>query len=161
MNKQMVIDWFSQLEAREQRVLKIGAMVLVIGLFYGLVWAPLNTSIERNTQLLAQQQQLSTWVTQQQAKVLQFRRSGPAKAKLQGSIVQAVNQTARASNIRLTRIQPKNDEVQVWIDEIAFNQLLTWLASLDKTGIRVLQADITESGGTGNVKVRRLQLGKS
>ena len=75
--------------------------------------------------------------------------------------MQAVNQTAKASDITLTRIQPSNDQVQVWIDEVDFNTLIAWLDGLDKTGVQVLQADISQSGGAGLVKVRRLQLGKS
>lgn len=161
MNKQALSHWFSQLAPREQALLKVGSVILIIAGFYGLVWAPMNASIERETKLLAQQQALSTWVVQQQAKVLQFRRQGPGKATLKGSLVQAVNQTARASNITLTRMQPNNDEVQVWIDEVGFNPLMKWLGSLDTTGVRVLQVDITEAGAPGNVKVRRLQLGKS
>lgn len=161
MNKQAIRDWFTQLAPREQVLLKVGSVILVIGTFYWLVWAPMNASIERETKLLAQQQALSTWVVQQQAKVLQFRRQGPSKATLKGSLVQAVNQTARANNITLTRMQPSNDEVQVWIDEVSFSSLMTWLGSLDTTGVQVLQVDISEAGAPGNVKVRRLQLGKS
>ena len=151
MYKKMIIEWFGKLETREQLLLKIGSIILVIGLFYGLVWAPMNNTITRQTALLEQQQALSTWIVQQ----------GPGKATLKGSIVQAVNQTAKASNITLTRIQPSNDEVQVWIDEVEFNTLMVWLDSLDKSGVQVLQADMSESGGAGMVKVRRLQLGKS
>ncbi|CAI8202492.1 MAG: Type II secretion system protein M [Glaciecola sp. HTCC2999] len=161
MNKQALRNWFTQLAPREQILLKIGSVILIIGGFYWLIWAPMNESIERETKLLAQQQALSTWVVQQQAKVLQFRRQGPGKATLKGSLVQAVNQTARASNINLTRMQPSNDEVQVWIDEVGFNTLMTWLSNLDTTGVQVLQVDISESGTPGNVKVRRLLLGKS
>ena len=161
MNKQMIIEWFGKLETREQQLLKIGSIILVMGLFYGLIWAPINNSIARQTTLLTQQQALSTWIVQQEAKVSQFRRQGPGKATLKGSLVQAVNQTAKASDITLTRIQPSNDQVQVWIDEVDFNTLIAWLDGLDKTGVQVLQADISQSGGAGLVKVRRLQLGKS
>lgn len=161
MNKRMIIEWFNSLEAREQLLVKMGSCILIVAMFYGLVWAPMNNTIANQTKLLAQQQALSTWVIQQEAKVLQFRRQGPGKATLKGSLVQAVNQTAKASQITLTRIQPNDEEVQVWIDEVEFNTLMAWLESLDKTGVQVLQADINESGGAGMVKVRRLQLGKS
>lgn len=161
MNKRMIIEWFNSLEAREQLLVKMGSSILIVAMFYGLVWAPMNNTIANQTKLLAQQQALSTWVIQQEAKVLQFRRQGPGKATLKGSLVQAVNQTAKASQITLTRIQPNDEEVQVWIDEVEFNTLMAWLDSLDKTGVQVLQADINESGGAGMVKVRRLQLGKS
>lgn len=60
MNKQALSDWFSQLAPREQALLKVGSVILIIAGFYGLVWAPMNASIERETKLLAQQQALST-----------------------------------------------------------------------------------------------------
>ena len=47
MNKKMIIEWYGKLEIREQLLLKIGSIILVIGLFYGLVWAPMNNTITR------------------------------------------------------------------------------------------------------------------
>jgi len=91
MNKKMIIEWYGKLEIREQLLLKIGSIILVIGLFYGLVWAPMNNTITRQTALLGQQQALSTWIVQQEAKVLQFRRQAPGKATLKGATVQAAN----------------------------------------------------------------------
>jgi general secretion pathway protein M len=57
-------------------------------------------------------------------------------------------------------MQPQGEELQVWIDQAPFNDILSWLQSLEKTGISVLDIDIAESGLPGQVKIRRLKLGK-
>ena len=59
-------------------------------------------------------------------------------------------------------MQPQGDELQVWIDEISFNQLLTWLEQLaSREGLRVKNIDLSLADEQGVVRVRRLQLGKS
>ena len=51
--------------------------------------------------------------------------------------------------------------MQVWIDNIAFNQLLTWLEKLaNNEGIHVDTIDLTKGDQPGQVRVKRLQLGK-
>jgi general secretion pathway protein M len=39
---------FNQLTEREQRLVIISAVVVVVGMFYWLVWSPLNQAIERD-----------------------------------------------------------------------------------------------------------------
>jgi general secretion pathway protein M len=63
--------------------------------------------------------------------------------------------------IAISRMQPQGDELQVWIDQAPFNDVLSWLQSLEKTGISILDIDIAESNLPGQVKIRRLKLGKS
>ena len=59
-------------------------------------------------------------------------------------------------------MQPQGDDLQVWIDEISFNQLLTWLEQLaSREGLRVKNIDLSLADQQGVVRVRRLQLGKS
>ncbi|MET1218544.1 MAG: type II secretion system protein M [Glaciecola sp.] len=154
-------QWFQHLETREQRLLKIGAVFVVLGCLYWLIWAPLQNGIAAEKQTLQQQQQLAVWVAKQKARVSALQNNGAKQAKLKGSLVQAVNSTASYSKIQLTRIQPKGDEVQVWIDEVTFGTLLVWLDSLEKTGVNVRQIDIAQSGELGTVKVRRLELTKA
>ena len=59
-------------------------------------------------------------------------------------------------------MQPQGDNIQVWIDEISFNQLLQWLEQLSsKEGLRVTNIDLSNAEQPGVVRVRRLQLGKN
>lgn len=154
-------EWFANLEQREQLLLKVGAVAVVLAILFWGIWSPLNTAITQQENLLIKQQKLAVWVAKQKAKVATLQSSGTRQANLQGSIVQAVNSTASYNKIALTRLQPKGDQVQVWIDEVEFGTLLKWLDSLEKTGLNVMQIDIAQTGELGTVKVRRLELIKA
>lgn len=62
----------------------------------------------------------------------------------------------------ITRVQPQSNNVQVWIDNVSFNQLLTWLEQLaNNEGIQVKVIDLSQGEQPGQVRVKRLQLGKN
>jgi general secretion pathway protein M len=58
-------------------------------------------------------------------------------------------------------MQPQGDELQVWVDQAAFNNVLEWLKAMESMGVVILQADIAEADAAGHIKIRRLQLGKA
>jgi general secretion pathway protein M len=58
-------------------------------------------------------------------------------------------------------MQPQGDELQVWVDQAPFNDVLSWLQSLEKSGVIIMDIDLAETGDPGLVKIRRLKLGKS
>jgi general secretion pathway protein M len=59
-------------------------------------------------------------------------------------------------------MQPQGNELQVWIDEVAFKDLLKWLEQLSLSeGLQVQGIDLTRGEKSGVVRVRRLQLGKN
>ena len=59
-------------------------------------------------------------------------------------------------------MQPQGDTLQVWIDEISFDQLITWLNNLSENyGLKVTSIDLSKAEQQGVVQVRRLQLGKN
>lgn len=152
---------FQQLNARERLLVSISGVVVLIALFYWLVWSPLNTSIERGQKSLTSQQSLLAWVKKNSNRAIQLQGSTGKKANFSGSLPQAVNQSASRMKIKISRMQPQGDELQVWVDQAPFNDVLSWLQSLEKTGINILDLDIAEAGEPGQVKIRRLKLGKS
>ena len=150
---------FSALTAREQILVIISGIVVLIGLFYFAIWQPLAQGIEREQRLLSNQTTLLTWVKSQSARAAQLRQSSRIKP-FTGSLPQAVNRTTSRYDIAISRMQPQGDELQVWVDEAEFNDVLAWLESLEKLGVLIKQADIAEADQDGIVRVRRLQLGK-
>jgi general secretion pathway protein M len=152
---------FAQLNARERLLVSISGVVILIALFYWLVWSPLNTSIERGQNSLTSQQSLLAWVKKNSNRAIQLQGSAGKTAKFSGSLPQVVNQSASRMKIKISRMQPQGDELQVWVDQAPFNDVLSWLQSLEKTGINILDIDIAEAGEPGQVKIRRLKLGKS
>jgi general secretion pathway protein M len=152
---------YLQLSGREQRLVIISAILVLIAIFYWGIWSPLNTSLERGQIAVKNQTELLDWVQKNANKVVQLRSSAGNNTRFSGSLPQAVNQSASRMKIAISRMQPQGDELQVWIDQAPFNDLLSWLQSLEKIGVSILDIDIAESDLPGQVKIRRLKLGKS
>lgn len=152
---------FLQLSGREQRLVIVSAVLVLVAIFYWGIWAPLNSSLERDQAAVKNQTELLTWVQKNANKAVQLRSSGGSKVSFSGSLTQAVNQSANRMKIAISRMQPQGEELQVWIDQAPFNDVLSWLQSLEKTGVSIVDIDIAGSDLPGQVKIRRLKLGKS
>lgn len=153
---------FKALTERERLLVVVAFVVIVVGLFYFAIWSPMNTSIERQRALIDDQQELLSWVQQSANRAIQLRQSGlGGQSRLNTSLPQAVNQTTARFNIAITRMQPQGDELQVWVDQAPFNSVVDWLNALERMGVVILQVDLTESDSPGQIKIRRLQLGKA
>jgi general secretion pathway protein M len=152
--------WWQQLNIREQRLVTVMSVLISIFILYGLIWQPINENIAKKTLKLERQQALLTWVEENTQRYQQAKRNGGSSSG--ASLSSIVNRTSRANNITITRMQPQGDDLQVWIDEIAFSQLLTWLEQLaSRNGLQVKNIDLSSAEQPGVVRVRRLQLGKS
>ena len=79
-----------------------------------------------------------------------------------GTLEGVVNRTAFNHKIKIARLQPQAQELQVWIDTVQFDDLLLWLSTLvEQHGIQVQIIEIArEDLAPGLVKVRRLQLSR-
>lgn len=152
---------YLQLSGREQRLVIISAILVLVAIFYWGIWSPLNTSLERGKVAVKNQTELFDWVQKNANKAIQLRSTAGKNASFSGSLPQAVNQSASRMKIAISRMQPQGDELQVTIDQAPFNDLLSWLQSLEKMGVSILDIDIAESDIPGQVKIRRLKLGKS
>ena len=152
---------FLQLSEREQRLVIISAVLVIVAIFYWGIWSPLNTSLERGQSAVNNQTELLAWVQKNANRAAQLRSSGDNNTRFSGSLPQAVNQSASRMKIAISRMQPQGDELQVWIDQAPFNDIMSWLQSMEKTGVSILDIDITASDLPGQVKIRRLKLGKS
>jgi len=156
-----LVEKFRGLTEREQRLVIISAVVAAIAIFYFAIWSPINYALTQQQLLRDNQQQLLTWVQESAARAKQLRRSSSTTQTLTGSLPQAVNRTTTRHNIEISRMQPQGDELQVWVDQAPFNDVLAWLKTMESMGVVILQADIAEADAAGYVKIRRLQLGKA
>jgi general secretion pathway protein M len=152
---------FLQLSIRERRLVIISTVLVLIAIFYWGIWSPLSQSIEKSHTAIKNQTELLDWVQKNANKALQLQSSGGNKSAFSGSLPQAVNQSANRMKIAISRMLPQDDELQVWIDQAPFNDVLSWLQSLENSGVNILDIDIVESDLPGQVKIRRLKLGKS
>ncbi len=150
---------WQHLNSREKSLVSAMTLVVVIFLLYSLIWQPLNTHLDKVAKKLARQQQLLTWVEKNTDRYQQFNKHGKVG---QGSLTGIINQSARQKHIKVTRMQPQGDDIQVWIDEVPFELLLQWLEHLvTAKGLQIQAIDLSAADEQGMVKVRRLQLGRS
>lgn len=154
--------WWRGISAREQRLVAVGGSCLLIGLFYWVVWQPIaNRIAERERQVLSQQQTLA-WLKEKGEEVLAMQGGQGRQLDTSGTLEGVVNRTAFNQKIKIARLQPQGQELQVWIDTVPFDDLLIWLASLaDQHGVQVQVIEVArENLAPGLVKVRRLQLSR-
>ena len=154
--------WWRSISAREQRLVAVGGSSLLIGLCYWMVWQPIDNRIaERERQVLSQQQTLA-WLKEKGEEVLAMQGGQGRQIDTSGTLEGVVNRTAFNQKIKIARLQPQGQELQVWIDTVQFDDLLIWLATLaDQYGVQVQVIEVArENLAPGLVKVRRLQLSR-
>lgn len=156
-----LINKFQQLSEREQRLVLISTVLVVVAVFYWGIWAPINNGLSKERTAIQKQQSLLLWVQKNANRAVQLRGAGGQKTTFNGSLPQAVNQTASRLGIPIARMQPQGEELLIWVDNAPFNDVLSWLQAIEQRGIRILDLDVTSADQAGYIKVRRLQLGKS
>lgn len=154
-------QWWQSITQREQRLLMVGALFVLLGcLFWGII-QPLASKSEIARARLASEQQLLGWVQGKADSIIAARGSNGGATVSNTPINQVVNSSARQFNIELIRVQSRNDTLQVWVQPIAFNQLLNWFAFLKQQhGVEVAFLDIEDSDRAGVIEVNRLQFSR-
>jgi len=150
--KQLKI-WWASLQPREQRLVSMAGVVLMIGTFYWLLWQPLHQS-RLSQQLAAENARAQLiWLQTQLPKLSQQSSS----VRTSASLTEVVSQTSRTFQVQVSRMQPQNEQLQLSLEDLAFDQLLRWLHELQyQHGIRLVQLDIATADTPGQVRVRRM-----
>ncbi|MBU2870318.1 type II secretion system protein M [Colwellia sp. E2M01] len=152
--------WWQHLNTREQRMVAVMAFACIVFILYNAIWQPLNNSLVEAQEKLDRNQEMLTWVEENTALYQEAKRHSN-KAQLSGSLSSVASKSAKAYKLTITRMQPQGDDLQVWIDNTPFTQLLFWLEHLaNNEGLQVHAIDLTQGDNAGEVKVRRLHLAK-
>lgn len=154
---QPYLDRWRQLQPREQWMLGVAGVAVLLTLLYLLVWEPIQLSSVRAQQQLSAERASARQLERAAALV---GAAGPQSRRATGnaSLLTIVDRSLKGSKINkpASRIQPDGDSrVRVWLEDISFDALLAWLADLEQhQGVRVGTADIDKTSGQGLVDVR-------
>ncbi|TAA46077.1 MULTISPECIES: type II secretion system protein GspM [Corallincola] len=147
------------LDVREKQLLAMAAVAVVVAIFYWGFWSPLNNAVADEQQALSSAESRLAEMKRAAVEVVNLRASTGKGNVRSGSLSSIVNRTAKAQKVVIARIQPQGEDLQVWIDRVAFNDFLRWLQILKQQyGIDVGSLDLTSEQETGVVRIRRLQL---
>ncbi len=147
-------DWFASLAPRERRsVIGAGAFVAVVVLYVAAVEPVLEhrAMLERG---VVAQRELVTWMRG----IAADQGSGAPAAGAGGSLFAVVDRSVRATALAgaVQRVQPEGTgTVRVWLDGADFDELVRWIAVLDRQyGIGVSSLSVERGLAPGSVNVR-------
>ena len=152
--------WWAGLILREKQMVSACGVVLLIGILYWGVWTPIANAEDDAERNLAGQLSTLNYVKQTANRIAGLKQTSQGSA-FRGSLSAAVNQTAGSFGLTITCMQPQGNKIQVWMDEVPFDTLLSYLNELvQNQGLSLESLDVAESDTPGFVNVRRIQLSK-
>jgi type II secretory pathway component PulM len=157
MSRALLQNWYANLAPRDQRVLRIGGIALLLIVLVG-VFLPLQRSLGKARSQLAAQQADLDWM-RQVAPTLAAAGPGPVATATQESLVVLIDRSARESglSLALTGSQPAGEgAMRVQLEQADFNLLTGWIARLSSQhGVQVVSASLTSSApGIVNASVQ-------
>ena len=159
---QQGLNYWMQLRPREQLLLSLAGLVLLLALLFLLVWEPVMQEHRRLQQNLVQQQQLLAWMQQSAAEVRRLQggkgQQRQDRARAGQSLLALIDSTAKRARLgaALKRVEPDGaGRVRVWLEQAAFDDLVRWLGQLQQRyGVRVDSIAVDRDDKPGRVAAR-------
>lgn len=147
---QQLKEWYSGLDNNEQKMVQIASVFFgLVILIFGLL-KPLSQSVtDLQTQVKSRQKSVDHW--KQSMPLLLANRGQAAGGSSSMPLNTVITSTARKFNLNVSRVQEKgSDEIQVWFDNISFNDFLRWTAEIqNKHRVKVSSANIRSKDRDG------------
>jgi general secretion pathway protein M len=146
-----LLDWYNQQTQRDQLVLKIGLSTVVLGIFYFAIFSPLYNGRNNLQKQITTAEENLVFLKEGAISFKQSSASGTSTSRLPAS--QIASSSARKFSVSLARIAPKRDnQTSLTIDEVKFNDLVSWLNDIQSKGLSVVSIDINKMEREGFVK---------
>lgn len=146
--------WWMERSARERLTLGTGAVVLLLILLWGLVWAPLQDSLARRAAALENQQQTLQWMQSVAAELPRLQSGQRDAAEPATSLLGLLESSARQAGLRqrIVRMEPEGEgSVRLNLRQVDFDHTIQWLAQLQNQGIAVRDGQFVLADAPGTV----------
>jgi general secretion pathway protein M len=147
---------YNDLEGRERKILLLGLILVTIFIIHNFIYNPMHQSINKLRESNANKQELLVWMNQSVASIKASSSAQSTSNKRRGrSLNVIINTSASSAKINISRSQPRdNNQYQIWIDQVVFNELLNWLNILQTDyGIYVSTINLGTTDNKGQVRV--------
>jgi len=146
-------DWFDNLEGREKLFVSAGAVIVVLSLLYGLVWAPLDKNHSQVEASVNNWQRSLAELRPLRGAVQSAPSTTPTVVPSQQSPIIIVDQTLRSRGLVQSRrsSQPTTSNgIRIEFENVAFDELVLWLGDLsDQYGMHVQAGSLSAGGRSG------------
>lgn len=147
--------WWYNLAKREQQLVSVGTVAVLLILIYFFAWQPFASSLQQLRENISTDKALLVWM---QANLEDYKQSSSQQKHMSDSnqslltrIEQSLEQ-GRMSAYSPELSQLDNNQIKINFQMIAFNDLLKWLVTLSQqTKLDVVQARITSTDEPGMV----------
>ncbi|GAA3979206.1 type II secretion system protein M [Allohahella marinimesophila] len=152
---------YLNLSRRDQLAVQLLAIAVAGFLVYALIWRPIADYADTAEAAALQEKAALVWMKENEAKARSIASTlggGDTSAGLpQGqSLISVIGNSARNFDLELQRFEPRGeDQVNVWLDKIEFNQMMLWLETLrEQSGIVVSQINVDRTDVSGQISAR-------
>ena len=152
-------DQWNKLATSERRLMMIGGVVVSVTLLYMMMWLPVQKELTRLRVSVPEERAQLQRMRVQAASIQPLRaRSGTRPAA--GTLVSVIEQSATTRGMRgfVTRMETDGGNgVQLTLDAVPFNSLLSWLADLQDSHSLLVESTSMDSHtapGTVNAKLK-------
>jgi len=149
---------YEALQPREQTLVSVAAVLLIVALLYSAVWQPFARGRKQLAEELASARAIATQLAQAEVDV---QLAAPQSAPIVGSdvsLLTAVDQAAKNGTLKKppTRLQPDGENAaRIWLEDVEFDVLLRWMLELQtRYGVSIDVVDIEKRETAGLVNAR-------
>jgi general secretion pathway protein M len=130
MNK--LKSWYAGLQSREQRVVKIGAIVLCVVILFGGILIPLESAVSSAVRTQTTRAEDLAWMRSNAPEIQAG--AGSLGADTGEAPVVLVDRVGREAGLAasLRGTQPSGTGVRVQLEAASFDTMVTWIATLDE-----------------------------
>lgn len=149
--------WWQERAPREQQVLRLLGVMLVVFLVYALIWQPVMQARSEARARYLSAHQTYDWMQANAAAIHAARKQDGASPSGASDWVMNINQSAAAAGLALKGFTPEgSDSVRVVLEKQPFATVLAWFETLKKSDAVVpasVQISATSDAGLVNVQV--------
>ncbi len=152
-------NWFNDLSEQDQKITLIAGALVGLVLIYLLIINPLNESVNKLEVEVESRQKSDLWMSQQ-VSIIKSSGGGNVSSGTQ-PLTSILNNTTKKFSLAVSRRDSKNpNEMQVWFDNVSFDNFLRWVAEIEsKHGVSVATVNIRsrERNGLTSINVKLLK----
>lgn len=169
LEKSEIVRRFNELSPRERLFSAGGAIVVLLYGSYELFYVPLavdNLSLRQKIESQRQNYQYMQQISRDVSGLRQRGDSSESSVEPEGqSLLSLIDHSSQQLKLKPTikRLLPEGaDKVTLWLEDVAFDKLIYWLAVLEsKHRLSVIQIDVEQTADLGLVKAKILLGGKA
>ena len=144
--------WFARLSLRERVMVAAAVPLALLLILYQFAWVPLQDARAARLDEIAAYRLVTGAAARRAADPTPVAAPAPADP-----IATRVTQSAEAAGLQLRRLEPEGTGLRVTLDDVAFADLMLWLADMQTTfAVRVAAVEVDRRPVPGVVSTRLL-----